>query len=429
MKLFRCRLAASTDAEVAQSTSLASLEYSRDENESDFDVCTDEVDDAQSYEDFSNNEAISECNSDTTCDGEFTADRETLDSAHCVHSFHEGDHVIRWILLGYCYPVQVHGIVLSVGPELVTIVDCGLTSVKRADKVGKFDEDCKIKSKYKGRRRMNVLTLVDEKEIKKWRKVHYGEECELRVHSTSSQPQLDDDDELPSAEEQSTSEQHHLEYEEEQSISQLETPSQNNTTSAQTQLKSEESPEKAGTSLRLPKSDPPTLVLARLRFLLEYGEGDDKCNKNTDNRNARPPLLPPHHLFYANSECIAVWIKTGHWSTLQASVFLHSSTVGNVKQTATLAMYLSSQTVTVPAAGIWGFFGGTTTVSLFAAQPWLVPALVGGGMVYVGLPSIVLWRAKSQWANTEKTLNAAFWESVDPAIIVKLIQTWSGLEG
>lgn len=41
----------------------------------------------------------------------------------------------------------------------------------------------------------------------------------------------------------------------------------------------------------LPRSDPPILVLARTRFLLEQGED----------------FLPPYHIVNSNSECIAVW--------------------------------------------------------------------------------------------------------------------------
>ena len=85
---------------------------------------------------------------------------------------------------------------------------------------------------------------------------------------------------------------------------------------------------------------------------------------------------------------------------------------------------LASKTATVPAGGLWGFFGGTTTVSLFTAQPWLVPALVGGGAVYVGLPMLMLWKAKGRWSETEKRLNNAFWSMHDSEATVE-----SGLGG
>ena len=380
-----------------------------------------------------------------------------------VHDLREGDHIVRWIMLGYCYPVQVHGIVLSVGPDLVTIVDCGLSAVKN-DKVGSFDDDGKTSSRFtRTRRRMNVLTLIDEKEIKKWKKVHYGEEYEIEIRAENEHNQSFDgvsaDEGLENLEnEEPTEHTDPMRADEDNSTEQHDEPETINlpkktsslswfcnsksgasnlleqsehdesqeastSTSQQQVIKKECPQETSSNSFRLPKSDPPALVIARLRFLLEHSEEND-----TSKIEHTTPLLPPHHIFYANSECIAVWIKTGHWSTLQAAVFLHSSTIGNVKQTATLAMYLGAQTVTIPAAGIWGFFGGTTTISLFSAQPWIVPALVGGGMVYAGLPTMVLWRAKSQWLETEHRLNVAFWEQVDSSTIVNLIQTWSGLD-
>ena len=91
-------------------------------------------------------------------------------------------------------------------------------------------------------------------------------------------------------------------------------------------------------------------------------------------------------------------------------------------------MYLSAQTATVPASGLWGWLGGTTTVSLFTAQPWVVPALIGGGMVYIGLPSMLLWKAKGRWSETEKKLNDEFWSAVDNETIVALVQNWEAFQ-
>ena len=48
----------------------------------------------------------------------------------------------------------------------------------------------------------------------------------------------------------------------------------------------------------LPETDPGTLVVERVNFLLE--------NQN---------LIPPWHALKSNSECLAVWCKTGRWST------------------------------------------------------------------------------------------------------------------
>lgn len=326
------------------------------------------------------------------------------------HGLVEGDHVIRWKMLGYLYPIQIHGIVLSAGPDIVTLVDFGLTSVKCYDKVGKFDEEAEMKvNKYnKTRRRMNVITLAEEKEIKKWTKVGYGDEVEIKVHNKLKDGRKVNGGGTNDSDPQEVAVA-------KKSDNELSSPSRWLCSSSR-ELSDKTPPAKS--MLKLPSSDPSTLVLARLRFLLEYGE------EVSEEKNNSPPLLPPHHLLYANSECIAVWVKTGHWSTLQGSIFLHSSTVGNAKQTATLAMYLSAQTATVPASGLWGWLGGTTTVSLFAAQPWVVPALIGGGMVYIGLPTMLLWKAKGRWSETEKKLNAEFWSSADNETIVALVQNW-----
>ena len=331
------------------------------------------------------------------------------------HDLRAGDHVIRWKMLGYLYPIQIHGIVLSAGPDIVTLVDFGLTSVKCYDKVGGLDDEAgnKVHKYNKTRRRMNVITLADGKEIRKWTKVGYGDEVEIKVHDKIVKEGKDADD----CRTANNSKPPGVEVE-------LKSSSSSWLCSSNRQITDGKSAKKS--VLKLPSSDPSKLVLARLRFLLENGEEafPPPTKDQLEEKNNLPTLLPPHHLLYANSECIAVWVKTGHWSTLQGSVFLHSSTVGNVKQTATLAMYLGAQTATVPASGLWGWLGGTTTVSLFAAQPWVVPALIGGGMVYIGLPTMFLWKAKGKWSDTETKLNEAFWSWVDNDTIVALVQNW-----
>lgn len=341
------------------------------------------------------------------------------------HGLVEGDHVIRWKMLGYLYPIQIHGIVLSTGPDIVTIVDFGLTSVKCYDKVGNFDEEAEIKvNKYnKTRRRMNVVTLADEKEIKKWSKVRYGEEVEIKVHDKREQEK---------AAAGGSSQPQGLEMEKDEGRQDDndddDQPIQSSSSRwlCSSRESADSSTKKKKSILKLPNSDPSKLVLSRLRFLLEYGEEafPPPREDQLDQQKNIPTLLPPHHLLYANSECIAVWVKTGHWSTLQGSIFLHSSTVGNAKQTATLAMFLSAQTATVPASGLWGWLGGTTTVSLFVAQPWIVPALIGGGVVYIGLPTMLLWKAKGRWSATEKRLNEGFWSTTDNETIVDLVKNW-----
>ncbi len=340
------------------------------------------------------------------------------------HGLVEGDHVIRWKMLGYLYPIQIHGIVLSTGPDIVTIVDFGLTSVKCYDKVGNFDEEAEIKvNKYnKTRRRMNVVTLADEKEIKKWSKVRYGEEVEIKVHNKWDQENAaTEGSSQPQGLEMEKDEGRQDDIDDDQPIQ-----SSSSRWLCSSRESADSSTKKKKSILKLPNSDPSKLVLSRLRFLLEYGEEafPPPREDQLDQQKNIPTLLPPHHLLYANSECIAVWVKTGHWSTLQGSIFLHSSTVGNAKQTATLAMFLSAQTATVPASGLWGWIGGTTTVSLFVAQPWIVPALIGGGVVYIGLPTMLLWKAKGQWSATEKRLNEGFWSTTDNETIIDLVKNW-----
>ena len=140
---------------------------------------------------------------------------------------------------------------------------------------------------------------------------------------------------------------------------------------------------------KLPKADPPKVVLARTKFLLENGES----------------VLPPYHVFASNSECIAVWCMTGRWSTLQASVFLHSTAIGHAK-TAT-----------------------AITLGVAATQPWLVPALAVVGGAAVGMPWIILKRSKDRWEAATIRLNDLFWAQAEPEVFVECIEKWGKLGG
>ena len=138
---------------------------------------------------------------------------------------------------------------------------------------------------------------------------------------------------------------------------------------------------------KLPKSDPPKLVLARTRFLLEHGES----------------VLPPYHVFHSNSECIAVFCKTGLWSTLQASVFLHSTAIGNAK---------SSMAVTLGVA---------------ASVPLLAPVIGGIGLAMVGAPYVILNQSKEKWVVATARLTEAFWAQAPNEVFVECIEHWSKL--
>jgi hypothetical protein len=176
-----------------------------------------------------------------------------------------------------------------------------------------------------------------------------------------------------------------------------------------------------------PKSDPPGIVLARVRYLLEHETVVKGKHHNS--------VLPPYHLFYANSECIAVFCKTGTFSTFQAAVFLHSTAIGQAKSAATLALFVGSQTVpvttTVSAGGILGWFGATTTtttmVPLLSINPWLIPVLAGYGIAAVGTPYIMLMKAKGKWEKATRELNDGFWGWAGAEVYVEAIKGWSGL--
>jgi hypothetical protein len=151
---------------------------------------------------------------------------------------------------------------------------------------------------------------------------------------------------------------------------------------------------RSGTSTQT-RSDPPELVLQRVQFLLSSRQASGGG------------VIPKYHAIYANCECLAVWCKTGIWSTLQASAMLGHAAVSQVKGTATLASIAAAQTVTVPAAGVWGWLGYTTAVPLTTVNPFLLPAICAYGAVTVGAPAVLLAVAKRKWAKTTHTLNNA----------------------
>lgn len=143
---------------------------------------------------------------------------------------------------------------------------------------------------------------------------------------------------------------------------------------------------------KLPKSDPRTIVLARVNFIL--AEQDKPENESS---------LPKYHILYSNSECLAVWCKTGKFSTLQAAVFLHSTAVGNAKSSIMLG------------AGV------------AATQPWLIPVVGVYAIAAVGMPYYVLNQCKNKWRESEMKLTASFWETASVEVYVSAIENWSGL--
>jgi hypothetical protein len=168
---------------------------------------------------------------------------------------------------------------------------------------------------------------------------------------------------------------------------------------------------RSGTCTAAP-SDPPGLVRARAQFLLDH-----------------PQYLPRYDAVAANCECVAVWCKTGTWATLQAVNWLVVTAAGQVKSAVTVGSIAAATQVTVPAAGFWGWMGYTTQVSLFSTQPYLLPAIIGYGVVTVAAPTLWLLRAKHLAKQTTERLNTAFWEQAidQPEVFVECITNWSTL--
>ncbi|CAJ1932883.1 unnamed protein product [Cylindrotheca closterium] len=136
---------------------------------------------------------------------------------------------------------------------------------------------------------------------------------------------------------------------------------------------------------KLPKADPSKLVLARTYWLLEHGES----------------ILPPYHAFSSNSECLAVFCKTGKWNTLQADVFLHSTAIGNAKTM------------------------GATTIAVAASAPLLAPAVAVAGIGAVAAPWLYLKKQKNSAGDSQQRLNDSFWAQAEPEVFVACIEAWS----
>jgi hypothetical protein len=337
------------------------------------------------------------------------------------HDFEKGDHVIRWTRI-VVYPIQVHGIVFSVGEDIVTIIDFGLTANKSSQEKcdtppvegGDYPEEGSLQELIDDddkrmvqvcqphqTERISILTLTEPEDIKQWKKVNYGETIKNQRDWRWWRKEEGSEEVVGPSSSRSDSDKCIVEDDSKENAS------SGGQLSLERQVEMDTSPQ-------LPSSDPANLVIARVRYLLND-----------------PSIIPEHHILFSNSECIAVWCKTGRWSTLQASFFLHSTAAGNLKSTATLATVAGTSTVTsiVPATGISGWFGmtTTTTVSLFSAQPWLIPVLAGYGILTIGTPIIVLKKAKEQWASVTTKLTDGFWAWADADVYVEAIKYWSGL--
>lgn len=364
------------------------------------------------------------------------------------HGFQPGDHILRWEMLPIIYPIQVHGIVLEAGKNCVIIADFGLASY--ANHPGseglntwddKDDESHDVimaawnAVKPKEKKRLNVIVVTDPKEIRKWSKISYGDRAEegekekkgflssflgkspkvgekkgvksdeggkvedanqTAIEKGVEKHSVDEDENKVSGTAPSDCVHNHededrVEGEPDWFHSGGYKPRKRTTSTSSTVSFSEEqsvfSVERPESKMNeLPKSDSAKLVLARTHFILE----------NED-------LLPPYHVFYSNSECIAVWAKTGRWSTLQAAVYLVSSSVGFGKSATML------------------------TLSVAAAHMILVPALAVGGLAVMGAPLLFLKKSQAKWEKATMHLTGEFWSRAEPEVFVEAIEYWGGL--
>jgi len=262
------------------------------------------------------------------------------------HNFKTADHIYRWEMIvcpPVIYPIQIHGIVLTAGRNCVVVADFGLTGYGRKtgqefhhaddDKVNERNFNMVLARWRKLRpnqqdQRLNIVTLTDPFEIRKWFRAGYGEESMLGSKKN-----------IPK----------HL-------------------------------------SILFERQDPDELVLARANFLLEHME-----------------VLPPYHVFYSNSECIAVWCKVGRWATLQTAVWATCTSVGGAKSATAM------------------------TLGVAAAHGLLAPIVAAAGLMYVSAPMMILKKSKEKWEETTMKMTNLFWESADPSIFVAAIITWSGI--
>ena len=380
------------------------------------------------------------------------------------HGFQPGDHIIRWEMLPVLYPIQIHGIVLEAGKNCVIIADFGLASYdnQRAsggseglttltddDQKGQTDNSHDVimqaweNIKPKEKKRLNVIVVTNPKEIRKWSKINYGSQVEkespvgflssfLPGGKSKVSPKNNNQTITEHTESVDDGDDKSVEKSKEDVLGQVSVatqddaflqPAKSTANNEQQQLNCDKdnilegAPEwiqpgyrprkRTGSSSstvpltndgqsvfsidhpepkqnELPKSDSAKLVLARTHFILEHED-----------------LLPPYHVFYSNSECIAVWCKTGRWSTLQAAVYLVSSSVGFGKSATML------------------------TISVAAAHAILIPALAVGGLAVVGAPLLFLRKSQEKWEETTMSLTERFWAYAEPEVFVEAIEYWA----
>lgn len=365
------------------------------------------------------------------------------------HDFVKGDHIYRWemiVMPPVIYPIQIHAIVLEAGRNIIVIADFGLTGyAKKKDSDFHHAEDNdeamqeQILAAFRKLRptdstqRLNISTLTDQREIRKWFKAGYDEESmlakvkaagghhhipldkigkifkrnrlnsqdssgtspskEFKLYRKSDKMQKESrkaDSRTPfvpleEMDGKSTEGKKYGDLEEKDSLHKSLSSDSTGSGDGDETPEREKSTKQAATQIQeLPQSDPVEIVLARANFCLE----------NMD-------LLPPYHVFFSNSECIAVWCKTGRWSTLQTAVWCSTNSVGALK-TSTL-----------------------TTIGVAAANPLLAPVIAIGGLLWVSAPMLILQKSRVAWEEYTQQMTDLFWESAPNKAFVAAVENWT----
>lgn len=277
-------------------------------------------------------------------------------SVHKVHVFEEGDHVYKWCDHGPVPKAYTHhGIVIGVADDkmsqTLTILDFS-TADARKSSPGKSSSSSSFREPSKDASAKTILSMLTESS-KDWQKVRYASS----------------DDERPSFE-----------------------------------------TARGGTCTSAKKSET-NEIMARVGFVRNRASFRDQGSSTLVSDCPLP--FPSYHCLSANCDCFAVWLATGSWCSLQGLAGAKGLAGFSVIYAATAAAAAGATIpcVTVPAAGVWGWLGFTSTTTVAAAFPLVIPVAVAGS-AWLGVRA-VNERDKSlrfEWSVTTDTLNSALAE-------------------
>eukprot|EP00956_Cyclotella_meneghiniana_P007743 scaffold10337_cov63-Cyclotella_meneghiniana.AAC.6 len=92
------------------------------------------------------------------------------------------------------------------------------------------------------------------------------------------------------------------------------------------------------------------------------------------------------------------------WSTLQAAVYLCSTSFGIGKSATMLS------------------------VSIAAAHMVLLPALAVGSLAVAGAPLLFLKKSQAKWDSATMKITQEFWSRAEPEVFVEAIEYWGGMK-